>query len=227
MGLVLSGGRLAERFDDLRHRPAHDLVLAVRNRVNYDNHSFGLRRDLTVDFAAPEPRIPLEVRPLEDRDIVRIVDPAASGLSDEERAERRPRMAMLNAGFETAYVAATEADEPAYIQWLIGPSQNELLASHFHGIFPPLARDEALLEGAFTPEAYRGKRAMPYAMACVAERGTALGARYVFTFVAQDNGASLAGCTRAGFAPYLTRHESWRAFHRRLEFGELPDASAS
>jgi hypothetical protein len=39
-----------------------------------------------------------------------------------------------------------------------------------------------------------------------------------FTFVDERNSASVKGCVRAGFAPYLKRHEKFRFFYRRIQF---------
>ncbi len=72
-------------------------------------------------------------------------------------------------------------------------------------LYPRLAPYEALLEGAYTPEAYRGQGIIASAMALIAERAGDFGARWVVTFVDETNVASLKGCARAGFVPYLRR----------------------
>ncbi len=54
---------------------------------------------------------------------------------------------------------------------------------------------------------------MPAAMAVIAERAVELDARYVITFVHRDNVASLKGCERAGFAPYLIRRRTGYCFN--------------
>lgn len=72
---------------------------------------------------------------------------------------------------------------------------------------------------------------MPAAMAQIAEKGAAVGARYVCTFVGDDNIASLKGCEKAGFSPYLTRTITTRLFNlsKRIVFTDstngylLPD----
>jgi len=40
----------------------------------------------------------------------------------------------------------------------------------------------------------------------------------VLTFVDEGNAASLKGCARAGFVPYLRRHERFRLFWRFVSF---------
>jgi RimJ/RimL family protein N-acetyltransferase len=81
-----------------------------------------------------------------------------------------------------------------------------------------------LLEGAYTPEAYRGKGIMGAAMAEIATRAAEHGARWVITFVDAHNEASLKGCVRAGFIPYLKRHEKFRLFCRRVAFEPIENS---
>lgn len=198
---------------------------AIGTRWRSGQSSFGLRRDLEVPFAAPDALIPVTVRPIEERDVPRILGMDAPGITQEGREERITRLQMLEAGFKMCYVAVTEEGEPCYMQWLIGPEQNDLLLRYFKGIFPRLKEGEALLEGAFTPEAFRGKRIMPCAMAQIAEKGKELGARWVVTFVTHDNIASLKGCQRSGFSPYLSREESWQGFRHTVAFTPLPEGT--
>ena len=132
-------------------------------------------------------------------------------------------MLLLQSTIPTCYVAVTPDGDPCYMQWLIGPSENDRVKEFFVDRFPWLAPDEALLEYAFTLEAYRGQGIMSCAMARrIAEQAADFGARWVITFVFDDHIPSLKGCKRAGFVPYLTRREQWWLFHRRLTFTPLP-----
>ena len=108
-----------------------------------------------------------------------------------------------------------------YMQWLIPPAENARVRAFFGNLYPWLRPDEALLEGAYTPEEYRGQGIMAGAMAQIAERGPVLGARWVITFVDEGNAASLKGCERAGFTPYVRRREAFRLFVRRVAFTPL------
>jgi RimJ/RimL family protein N-acetyltransferase len=108
------------------------------------------------------------------------------------------------------------------MQWLIGPNENLNLQRIFRGGFPWLEPNEALLEDAFTPESHRGLGIMSCAMAHIAERGLAINARYVITFVHESNIPSLKGCKRAGFVPYKLRREQNFLFHRTISFASLP-----
>lgn len=202
-----------------------EIARALRRRVYSDTLSLGLVRDLAMPFTPPAVRLPLTVRPLHDDDISALLDPRAPGLTSEEVHVRLNRLRMVRAGIPTCYVAVTQEGMPCYMQWLIGPRENARVRAYFHDLFPKLASGEALLEGAFTPSAYRGQGIMPHAMARIAEQGSNLGARRVMTFVTEDNIPSLKGCQRAGFVPFLARRERWRLLHRRSTFARLPDGT--
>jgi hypothetical protein len=199
----------------------------IARRIHSDLRAFGFRRDLQRRFTPPQARIALTVRPMEPGDLydlLRLDDPA---ITAEESWERASRRRLVDSGIGRCFVAATADGRPCYMQWLFGAADNDRLAAYFDDAFPRLGADEALLEGAFTPSTFRGRGVMPAAMARIAERGTELGARAVITFVGDDNMASMKGCVRAGFLPYMTRRQCWRALRRRTSFGPLPDDFAT
>ncbi len=144
------------------------------------------------------------------------------GISTGERRDRTSRLHLLDAGFSSCFVATTADDQACYIQWLISPRENDRLRSAFDGLFPWLEDNEMLLEGAYTPVAFRGQRIMPAAMALIAERAAGLGAERALTFVGEDNVPSLKGCKRAGFSPVMRRQGIHRLGYRRMVFTPLP-----
>lgn len=103
------------------------------------------------------------------------------------------------------------------MQWLIAARDNARVQACFD-LFPELQPDEALLEGAYTAESHRGQGVMSHAMARIAAAARDFGARHVITFVDRGNVASLKGCEKAGFAPYIQRRETWFLFRRRVHF---------
>jgi hypothetical protein len=119
-------------------------------------------------------------------------------------------------------VAVTEDGDQCFIQWLIGQDQNDKVFAFFGGEYLRLKQGEMLMENAYTPAKHRGKRVMPCAMSQIAEVGTKLNAKRIFTYVGEDNIGSLKGCKRAGFMPYLMRTERWRFFRRSMDFNLLP-----
>lgn len=229
--LRLSGPSAREANDHLRGllaraRDLGRLVLggnvakawwAVTYRMYSDSTSIGLRRDLNIPFTGPAAKIPITVRPLAPTDDLSALN-SEPGLSADEAFWRLGQRRLLQSGLQTCYVAIAPEGKPCYMQWVIPAPENDRLRSVFGNLYPVLKPDEALLEGAYTPEAYRGKGIMGAAMAQVAARAADWGSRWVITFVDEQNQASFKGCLRAGFTPFLRRHESFRFFQRRVRF---------
>jgi hypothetical protein len=197
----------------------------LKTKVWSSREAFGVMRDMSIPFPSPTPLIPISIRPARPDDIRQVLNVDEPGIALAERRDRVARQHLMDAGFSYCFVAVTSDDRPCYIQWLIMPSENRLLAQSFGGLFPPLAAHEALLEGAYTPAAFRGQRIMPAAMALLAEKGAEMGATSVLTFVGEENIASLKGCKRAGFAPYRMRRAVYRFGRRRLAFWALPEGT--
>ena len=194
----------------------------LRDRIYTNATAFCLRRDLTVPFEAPAAKIQITVQPIQEADAMRLFDPSAPGVHPDEILDRTGRMDLFREGIPTCYAAITPDGSPCYAQWLMSSADNTRVQRFFRGLFPVLAPDEALLEGAFTPESYRGLGIMARAMALIAEKARDFGARYVITFVGEDNLPSLKGCKRAGFVPHLMRKTEWRFFRGHVTFIPLP-----
>ncbi len=193
----------------------------VKKRLYSKSFSFGLQRDLNKTFEAPLATIKIHIRPLNGVDTEVL-------LGETESAKGNPRIichqrAILDAKIPTCYVAVTTNDKPCYMQWLISFKDNYKIQSHFKDIFPPLNPQEALLEGAYGNPEFRGLGIMPEAMSQIAEKASLLNARWVNTFVDITNIASLKGCRRSGFEPYILRKERWFLFYRTVSFHPLPE----
>ena len=200
---------------------AGEMWRTVRHRVYSNTASLGLRRDLTVMFPAPKAKLPVQVRPLASGEALAFLDVGRPGLSDSQVYDRLAQQRLLRSGIRTCHIALDPSGKPCYMQWLIDPSENDRVRAFFGSLYPRLGPDEALLEGAYTPDEYRGQGIMASAMAQIAERGRERGARWVITFVDESNPASLKGCERAGFTPYVRRHERFRLFQRHITFTPL------
>jgi GNAT superfamily N-acetyltransferase len=192
-------------------------VQVVLGRLYGNSSAVGLRRDLSKAFQVPSAKLPIVVRPLRRDD-----DLAFLREGEEESSRFRfSQLRLVEANLPTCYVAVAPNGDICYMQWLIPAAENERIQAHYGSHFPLLNAAEALLEGAYTVPAYRGRTIMACAMAQIAEKAAQFGARWAITFVARGNEPSLKGCERAGFEPYIRRNEAWRMFHRRIEFGSL------
>jgi GNAT superfamily N-acetyltransferase len=211
LGQLLRGGRVSKAWT------------VIAGRLYSNSTSVGLRRDLTIPFAGAEAKIPITVRPLADTDDLSSLDPEP-GLPADAAYSRLVQRRLLRSGLRTCYVAIVPDGKLCYMQWAIPSAENDRVRTVFGNLYPVLGPDEALLEGAYTPDSYRGKGIMGAAMAQVAERAADFGARWVITFVDEANPASFKGCIRAGFAPYLKRRERFRLFYRQVRFEPMEPA---
>jgi RimJ/RimL family protein N-acetyltransferase len=173
-------------------------------------------RDLEAPLEPPRAKIPIAVRPATAEDAPAILE----RISELTGYDRINRELFLGVGIGTCYVAVTQWDEVCYMQWLIAPEHNALLAEHTH--LPTLKNSEALLENAFTPTAFRGQGIMSAAMAQIAARASELGARWVLTVVSEPNLASIKGCIRAGFQPHMLKQDRWRMLRHQVSYTALP-----
>jgi RimJ/RimL family protein N-acetyltransferase len=216
MGTLTSWAALlsrSSRDSELMRQVVHKAAQRIRS----DEKAYGFRRDLDVPHTAPEALIPIDVRRIREEDTDSILGSETS-LAPEEKWDRASRLRLLKSRVGTCYVAVNGEDKPCYTQWLFSSQDNDFLQSYFHGSFPVLTADTALLENAFTPTAFRGQRIMSAAMSRIAEQASSVGARYVITFVGLDNTASLKGCARAGFEPYTVRNRRWLMLRSEVTF---------
>jgi hypothetical protein len=223
------GGRLKRVRDLLRlvfTGRGRRMWSAVTYRLYSNSASVGLRRDLRAPHAAPAAKRPFQVRPLAPHDELSWLNVRERGLSDEQVYARLAQVRLLQSGIETCHLAVEPDGRACYMQWLILSNENQHVRAFFGNLYPRLAPDEALLEGAYTPEAYRGQGIMAAAMAQIAERAGLFGARWVVTFVDEANVASLKGCARAGFVPYVRRDERFRLFRRYISFTPVSQAAS-
>jgi len=213
--------KLADRLRVLAHRIEGRRQLGLKRLAV----SYGLRRDLGLPIEHPSARIPISVRPMTTTDLEILLPSDTARLQPQDRIEVAWRTRFAEKfGVRGGYVAVDErSDQPCYMQWLLGPDRNEAIARLKS--FPLLAENEALLENAYTPASHRGLGIMSAAMARIAERADDIGARHVVTFVGADNPASLKGCRRAGFAPYMvhSRNDMLFGLIRRDSFVPMAD----
>ncbi|HWC74172.1 MAG TPA: GNAT family N-acetyltransferase [Gemmatimonadales bacterium] len=209
----------------VRGHPGTILQRALGTRLRSETLALGLRRDLVVPHTAPAPKIPLIVRPLAPGDDLSILDIEQPDLSSDAMFERLAQRRLVAAELPTCWVAIAPDGKVCYMQWLVAPKHNDRMRGQWGDLFPMLGPGEALLEGAYTGDAYRGQGIMAYAMSRIAEAASEFGARWVQTFVGVTNVASLKGCKKAGFVPFVRRSEVWWLMRRTVEFAGLPQGT--
>jgi GNAT superfamily N-acetyltransferase len=190
----------------------------LRYQLYAERVSYGLIRDLRAPVTPPRVRWPVTVRPLVGDDVSALFDPDDPLLSDAMRRELRERLRLLEVGIGRPFVAVNPAGVPCFVQWLFPAAENAALERYYDRVFPHLADDEALIDGAYTVPRFRGLGVMPAAMVQIAERATAFGATRVLSFTFHDNAVSLRASEQAGFVPFVIRSERWRLLRRHVRF---------
>lgn len=213
--------KISNAFHLIREGHFNVFFKEFRKRIYSRSVSLGLQRDLQNNFRAPSAKIEIQIRPLRKEDIAELLD-TTNDPSINPRIIAN-QLGMVHANIPTCYVAVTEDGKPCYMQWLIGYEDNQKIEEYSKGVFPPLKKHEALLEGAYSNPAYRGLRVMPMAMSLIAEKADEINARWVNTFVDITNIPSLKGCQRSGFKPYLLRKDRWFLFQRTITFHPVSD----
>ncbi len=170
---------------------------------------YGLRRDLSDEIKTPQVGIPIAVRPLAEGDIDLILPLHGERSADEDREITWRRRFHRKVG-KGGYVAVDlRTGRPCFIQWLLGPEDNGLLARF--KFFPKLKHGEALIEQSYTIPSHRRLGIMASASAMISKQAAKYGARYVYAFVGESGEISQRGLRRAGFYHYL--------LHRRIQAG--------
>lgn len=198
-----------------------DLVGALRMKLWSATTTYGLRRDLTVPFPAPDAAIPITVRAATQADIDTLFDLDDSTVSDAERALRRDRQVMISQGLPLNYVAVTEDNVPCFFQTVLYAADHDTMRTVWGSLFPRLEPHQVIIDAALTPEAFRGLRIMPAAMARISEAAIRPGITEAITFVDLDNIPSLKGCVRSGYHPYCYRHMRWRLGRNTTTFTSI------
>ena len=120
------------------------------------NHYYILGRSLATPLEYPFLRTPKgDFSPITENDIacLRTKIPA---LGEEDRRELLARLFFFESGFTNCYIIRN-GDDIAYLQWIIFPSENQVISQKYSAKFNPLSNKQVMIENAFTFPNYRGR----------------------------------------------------------------------
>jgi hypothetical protein len=181
----------------------------ISKRLFSEVNSYGLKRDMNVEFQQPKALTAINVRLSKKEDEVFFnMDNYNIGLTE------------MN--IQNCFVAIDSKGIPCFRTWFMGYTENNKIQGFFKNLFPLLNKNEALIESVFTVPLYRGKGIMAAAISKIIEKNCAeIGARSIIAFVNIDNIPSLKGFKRSGFLPYVLKKEKWFLFTKRVSFVEV------
>jgi hypothetical protein len=217
LGLYLRTAR-----DHLRHGDLRSLVRSSAALLYSDSASVVIRKDLRTE-AAPR-RSSAQIRPASASDVLALVagQPDDDADADELWERRLRRHVMSTIGADRCRVADGAKGQPAFMQYLFTAQDNDDLQSHFSGLFPLLAQDEAMVEFLYvTPD----ERTPGFVVSClvqVAEEARQRGAMSVISFIDPGNKGALFVNHLAGFQAHAVRRQKRRLLRRSYSFEDWP-----
>ena len=221
--------RRIRKFVDLaRQGDGNILRDDLRKWLHSDTESLGYRRDYSVPAEEPPgPDWDMRVKPLDDRLADALFN--VTGLDGRNRMFLDRRRAMWEAGFRGGYVVVDPDDKPVFLQFFIPSEQKALASHHWGGLFPPIRPDTMLVEGAWIPPEFRGRKVMALAMFRIAEAAKAdspASVRYAETYIEIGNRGAERGCLAAGFEVFSRRVETWRLGRHTFTFEDVAPEDA-
>jgi hypothetical protein len=163
--------------------------------------------------------VPFEIRPLEPMDVPALLGQTVPAHDAPKQALRRY---WIENGLQGCHVAVVKDGPICFMQWLFSARDNDQIRHFFGDELPQLAADTVMVEGAYTPPAYRRLPIMPAAMERLAMRGREIGARWAVVYISDGNPAMIKAAQWAGFAPFEEKWFRRRFFRTIVSFEPLP-----
>lgn len=199
----------------LRHLGLRGLARVLRERAWSTHMAFGLAGDLSDIAPARAPKIEITMQPCDPHQFTGFVDELAR-VSGDDYVEVNTRIRFCEAGVRDLYVAADPEGSPIYAHWLVDSSNQAALHQAMPGVFPYLARDEALVEGAYAFVDFRSMGAFGEGARQLLVKAADRGARRCFTYVSMGNTPALRGAKNAGFDVDHVRVTTFHGGRRRV-----------
>jgi GNAT superfamily N-acetyltransferase len=211
-GLGLMRTRLGRRW----------LWHTLRLRTYSRRVGIGLLRDLHGPaFTNFRAKVPTTIRQLRPDDDLSLLD----DLPDLDPRLARYRMDqrwLMTGDLPTPWVAVDPDGKVGFMTFLLTSRDNAAIQARWGAMLPTLQSDEAMIEGIYTAEKYRGMGLMVDAGTRIVEeaRGSA---RWGMGFVWERNPAVLRAGMKGGWFPFAKREERWLLFRRRVRFLPLEE----
>jgi GNAT superfamily N-acetyltransferase len=214
----------------LKNMQFRELFARIFARVYWRSTSVGLFFGLAAPVEILPAGVPITIRPLRTTDAALILNVREPGLSPQDRHDINVRLMMLTTGISGCHVGLDSSGVPRYLQWLVGPEENDRLQEAFHGWLPRLSAEEMLVENLYVDPSFRGKKIMQYGVTTLLALARERGAARVITFIPRRNSLALELHLRLGFRPYAIRTSATRFFRTSVTFtpiGQEDDALTS
>ncbi len=215
--------RLAEGLELVRTPLGRRLLKrTLRQRIHSRRIGIGLMRDL---HGPPYPilsaKVPTTVRQLQPDDDLSLLDHLPD-LDLRLAGYRMDQRWLMTGDLPTPWVAIDPDGKVCFMTFLLTSRDNAAIQARWGEVLPVLQPDEAMIEGIYTAEKYRGMGIMVDAGTRVVEQARG-SARWGFGFIAEWNNSVLKAGMKGGWFPFAKREERWFLFRRRIRFLPLEE----
>lgn len=193
---------LALKRDDvtlvLRNLRFRKLVRLVARNLADVNHYFALEMKLSGPIVAPQTRLANRELTLLNRNDVEALKAQLASLNDEDGKELLARILFYECGFKNCYALKVNGTI-ACLQWLVYPSENEIIERRFKRRFATLKPKQVMVENSFTFPRYRGLGLMNVICTELLQIAQAQGYVGAICYVIKENINALNQLTQTGF----------------------------
>ncbi len=183
----------------IKHFRIHELARLALRRVAYFNHCYLLHHRLQGLSSIPPRKIGGgDIRRVTNSEMEALYDLLSEQSFDDKR-ELLQRIQFYECGFRNCYAIDVE-QSLAYLQWIIYPSENEIIQANYGRMLLPLRENEVAIEAAFTFAPFRGRGLMGNASWQLLQMAKTQGYRRAVTYVRKESVHSLNVLMSVGFA---------------------------
>ena len=148
---------------------------------------------------------------------LKLLKNSLKSLSPVDRKELLARILFYEQGFQNCYVLKIDGNI-VYLQWILYPSENDIINKYFKNIFRPLHDKEVMIENAFTYPKFRGLGYFPYVTLYLLNMAKKQGYTSAITYIKHDKIMILNELYKMGFKiTQLIRERKFLGFiYRKL-----------
>ncbi|MBC8180032.1 hypothetical protein H8E88_02805 [candidate division KSB1 bacterium] len=138
-------------------------------------------------------------------------------LGADDKREILARIIFYESGFRNCYVVKVDGNI-VYLQWLIYPSENDIIKKYYKNIFHPLNNKTVIIENVFTYPKFRGIGYLPYFSQKLLDIVHKQGYRTAVGYIKNDKIISLNEFYQMGFkaTKLLRERKLFGSIHRNL-----------
>lgn len=172
----------------------------LKRQVYSRSVHIGLELNLEeIDIPPIEAKIAYTLRLATEEDMNDVLQRAKTE-SKEAARDLVTRRWLYEDGYHDCYISRTaDTNDLAFMQSVIRSEDDKLVEGRFRSWFPKLTANEAILEGAYAFEKYRGKGLGSAVPAKILTIWKNKGVKRVITYIEKDNAAAFKAAERAGF----------------------------